>query len=49
MIMSTNVYGVDLGTFNLKVFCKANGKVLNEKNTIAIVNKNVRERRLCDV
>ncbi len=38
--MSTNVYGIDLGTFNLKVFCKATGKVINEKNTIAIVNKN---------
>lgn len=38
--MSTNVYGIDLGTCNLKVFCKSTGKVINEKNTIAIVNKN---------
>lgn len=38
--MSTNVYGIDLGTCNLKVFCKATGNVINEKNTIAIVNKN---------
>ncbi len=38
--MSSNVYGVDLGTNNLKVFCKASGKILNEKNTVAIVNKN---------
>ncbi|MEG1947486.1 MAG: rod shape-determining protein [Lachnospiraceae bacterium] len=38
--MSTNVYGIDLGTCNLKVFCKATGKVINEKNTIAIINKN---------
>ena len=38
--MSTNVYGIDLGTCNLKVFCKGTGKVINEKNTIAIVNKN---------
>lgn len=38
--MSTNVYGIDLGTCNLKVFCKATGKVINEKNAIAIVNKN---------
>ncbi|MFV0464896.1 MAG: rod shape-determining protein [Lachnospiraceae bacterium] len=37
--MNNNVYGIDLGTCNMKVFCKANGKVLNEKNTIAIVNK----------
>ena len=38
--MSNNVYGIDLGTCNLKVFCKATGTVINEKNTIAIVNKN---------
>ncbi len=38
--MSNNVYGIDLGTCNLKIFCKATGKVINEKNTIAIVNKN---------
>ncbi len=38
--MSTNVYGIDLGTCNLKVFCKATGNVINEKNAIAVVNKN---------
>lgn len=38
--MSNNVYGIDLGTCNLKIFCKATGTVINEKNTIAIVNKN---------
>lgn len=38
--MGNNVYGIDLGTYNLKVFCKATGKVINEKNTVAIVNKN---------
>ena len=38
--MSTNVYGIDLGTCNLKIFCKSTGKVINEKNTIAIVHKN---------
>ncbi len=38
--MSNNIYGIDLGTSNLKVYCKAIGKILNEKNTIAIVNKN---------
>lgn len=37
--MSNNIYGVDLGTRNLKVYCKATGKVLNEKNTVAIINK----------
>lgn len=38
--MSNNIYGIDLGTSNIKVYCKATGKILNEKNTIAIVNKN---------
>ncbi len=38
--MSANVYGIDLGTCNLKIFCKGTGNVINEKNTIAIVNKN---------
>ncbi len=38
--MSNNVYGIDFGTCNLKVFCKSNGKILNEKNTIALINKN---------
>lgn len=38
--MSSNVYGIDLGTNNLKVFCKSSGQILNEKNTVAIVNKN---------
>lgn len=38
--MSANIYGVDLGTANLKIYCKANGAILNEKNTIAIINKN---------
>lgn len=37
--MSNNVYGIDLGTSNLKIFCKSTGKVINEKNTVAIVNK----------
>lgn len=39
-MMSSNIYGVDLGTANLKVYCKASGTILNEKNTIAIINKN---------
>ncbi len=37
--MNNNVYGIDLGTCNFKVFCKATGKILQEKNTIAIINK----------
>lgn len=35
-----NVFGIDLGTCNIKVFCKSANKIFNEKNTIAIVNKN---------
>lgn len=38
--MNNNVYGIDLGTYNFKVFSKANGKIMNEKNTVAIINKN---------
>lgn len=34
-----NVYGVDVGTSNLKMFCKDKDVILNEKNIIAIVNK----------
>lgn len=38
--MSNNIYGIDLGTSNIKVYCKPTGKILNEKNVIAVVNKN---------
>ena len=38
--MNNNIYGIDFGTCNFKVFCKASGKILTEKNTIAIINKN---------
>ena len=38
--MSNNVYGIDLGTNNFKVYSKATGKTMLEKNTIAVVNKN---------
>lgn len=38
--MNNNVYGVDLGTSSFKIFCKASGKILKEKNTVAIINKN---------
>lgn len=34
-----NIYGVDVGTSNLKMFCKDKDVILNEKNIIAIVNK----------
>jgi rod shape-determining protein MreB len=35
-----NGYGIDLGTGNLKIFSLTSGEVTNQKNTIAIVNKN---------
>ena len=35
-----NGYGIDLGTGNLKIFSVGSGEVTNQKNTIAIVNKN---------
>lgn len=37
--MTNNVYGIDLGTCNMKIYCKATNKILNEKNTIALINK----------
>ena len=37
--MNNNVYGIDLGTCNMKIYCKVSNKILNEKNTIALVNK----------
>ncbi len=38
--MNNNIYGIDLGTCNFKVFCKATGKIMKEKNTVAVINKN---------
>lgn len=38
--MSNNVYGIDLGTNNFKVYSKATGKTMLEKNTIAVIDKN---------
>ncbi len=38
--MTNNVYGIDLGTCNMKIYCKVTNKIINEKNTIALVNKN---------
>ena len=37
--MANNLFGVDLGTANMKMFSKGEDKVLIEKNTIAIRNK----------
>ena len=38
--MAQNIYGVDIGTSNFKMCCKDKDKVLNEKNIIALANKN---------
>ncbi|MCC8029965.1 MAG: rod shape-determining protein [Lachnospiraceae bacterium] len=35
-----NIYGVDLGTCNLKIYNKHTNKIIKEKNTISIINKN---------
>ena len=35
----SNGYGIDMGTGNLKIYNKATGEITNEKNTIAIVDK----------
>lgn len=37
--MITNIFGVDLGTSNIKLYNKATDKILNEKNVIAIENR----------
>ena len=37
--MAAHVYGVDLGTSNIKMFSLANNGTINEKNVIAIKNK----------
>ncbi len=35
-----NIYGVDLGTCNLKLYTRHSNKIVKEKNTIAILHKN---------
>ena len=37
--MSQNVYGIDIGTSNLKIFNGQTKTIINEKNIIAIRNK----------
>lgn len=38
-ILSNNVFGIDLGTSNIKIFSRADDSILVEKNMIAIENK----------
>lgn len=37
--MARNIYGLDIGTSNIKIYSKDNNKILNEKNIIAIADK----------
>lgn len=38
--MAKRVYGLDIGTSNIKIYYKDENAILNEKNIIAIANKN---------
>ena len=38
--MAQHVYGIDLGTSNIKMYSSSSDNILNEKNVIAIKNKN---------
>ena len=37
--MARDIYGLDIGTSNIKIFYKGKDTFLNEKNIIAILNK----------
>ena len=36
--MAKSVFGLDIGTSNIKIYCSERDDILNEKNIIAIVN-----------
>lgn len=38
--MGNNIYGIDLGTSNIKIYSRNDDKIIVEKNMIAIENKN---------
>lgn len=38
--MAYNAFGIDLGTNNIKIYCKSDDHIMVEKNMIAIENKN---------
>ena len=44
--MSRSVYGIDFGTSNIKIYNGMTKTTLNEKNIIAIKNKNELKRRI---
>ena len=37
--MSNTLFGIDLGTSNIKIYNQSTNQVINEKNVIAIINK----------
>ena len=37
--MSSNAFGIDLGTNNIKIYSRNDDKIVVEKNMIAIANK----------
>jgi len=39
--LANSAFGIDLGTGNIKIYNRADNSILNEKNMIAIENKNV--------
>ena len=39
--MSTNAFGIDLGTSNIKIYSAADDHIMIEKNMIAIQNKRI--------
>ena len=38
--MANNIFGIDLGTNNIKIYSRADDSIMIEKNMIAIENKN---------
>ena len=37
--MARSIFGLDIGTSNIKIYCSERDEILNEKNIIAIANK----------
>ncbi len=35
-----NIFGIDLGSYNLKIYNRHSGRIIMENNTIAVINKN---------
>lgn len=37
--MARSIFGLDIGTSNIKIYCSDRDEILNEKNIIAIAHK----------